>query len=52
MTRAGNTQGVALSEVGLPGWLEPVARAVRTVQPGQLSRFLPRPTAPGGSPPY
>ncbi|MFD8200146.1 NUDIX hydrolase [Streptomyces sp. NPDC059701] len=41
MTRAGNTQGVALSEVGLPGWLEPVARAVRTVQPGQLSRFLP-----------
>ncbi|MFF9494212.1 NUDIX hydrolase [Streptomyces flaveolus] len=41
MTRAGNTQGVALSEVGLPGWLEPVARAVRTVRPGQLSRFLP-----------
>ncbi|MCG8966100.1 MULTISPECIES: NUDIX hydrolase [Streptomyces] len=41
MTRAGNTQGAALSEVGLPGWLEPVARAVRTVQPGQLSRFLP-----------
>ncbi|MFJ8543821.1 NUDIX hydrolase [Streptomyces sp. NPDC093586] len=41
MTRAGNTQGVALSEVGLPGWLEPVARAARTVRPGQLSRFLP-----------
>ncbi|GGQ60883.1 NUDIX hydrolase [Streptomyces flaveolus] len=41
MTRAGNTQGVALSEVGLPGWLEPVARAVRTVRPRQLSRFLP-----------
>ncbi|MET8570455.1 CoA pyrophosphatase [Streptomyces sp. NPDC004783] len=41
MTRAGNTQGVALSDTGLPGWLEPVARAVRTVRPGQLSRFLP-----------
>ncbi|MET7270434.1 MULTISPECIES: NUDIX hydrolase [Streptomyces] len=41
MTRAGNTQGVAVSEVGLPGWLEPVAQAVRTVRPRQLSRFLP-----------
>lgn len=26
---------------GLPGWLEPVAEAARTVQPRQLSRFLP-----------
>ncbi|WP_406095489.1 NUDIX hydrolase [Streptomyces sp. NBC_01013] len=26
---------------GLPGWLEPVARAARTVEPQQLSRFLP-----------
>ncbi|MEU0846730.1 CoA pyrophosphatase [Streptomyces flaveolus] len=41
MTRAGKTQGVAVSEVGLPGWLEPVAQAVRTVRPRQLSRFLP-----------
>ncbi|MET9773411.1 CoA pyrophosphatase [Streptomyces sp. NPDC006367] len=41
MTRTGNDEGVVLSDVGLPGWLEPVARAVRTVRPGQLSRFLP-----------
>ncbi|MFG3152222.1 NUDIX hydrolase [Streptomyces sp. NPDC048219] len=47
MTRAGNTQGVALSEVGLPGWLEPVARAARTVRPSQLSRFLPPPDGAG-----
>ncbi|AXE22292.1 coenzyme A pyrophosphatase [Streptomyces globosus] len=26
---------------GLPGWLGPVAEAVRTVRPTQLSRFLP-----------
>ncbi|MER7724644.1 CoA pyrophosphatase [Streptomyces sp. NPDC096323] len=26
---------------GLPSWLEPVARAARTVEPRQLSRFLP-----------
>lgn len=26
---------------GLPGWLDPVVEAVRTVRPTQLSRFLP-----------
>ncbi|MBQ0827372.1 NUDIX hydrolase [Streptomyces tagetis] len=41
MTRAGEIRDVRLSESGLPGWLEPVARAGRTVRPGQLSRFLP-----------
>ncbi|MEU6056947.1 CoA pyrophosphatase [Streptomyces sp. NPDC047097] len=30
-----------MSEEGLPGWLEPVARAARSVAPEQLSRFLP-----------
>jgi 8-oxo-dGTP pyrophosphatase MutT (NUDIX family) len=32
---------IAVSEEGLPDWLEPVARAARTIQPQQLSRFLP-----------
>ncbi|MHC3391267.1 NUDIX hydrolase [Streptomyces lavendulocolor] len=32
---------VAVTEEGLPEWLEPVARAARTVAPEQLSRFLP-----------
>ncbi|MEZ7004578.1 CoA pyrophosphatase [Streptomyces sp. SCSIO 75703] len=41
MTRAGDIRDVTLSETGLPGWLEPVARAGRTVRPKQLSRFLP-----------
>ncbi|MEG3628506.1 NUDIX hydrolase [Streptomyces poriticola] len=41
MTRASHIQGVALDREGLPGWLEPVVRAAETVQPGQLSRFLP-----------
>ncbi|MGC9499846.1 NUDIX hydrolase [Streptomyces sp. WG7] len=45
MTRAsdtqGHTRGGILSKEGLPGWLDPVVRAVETVQPGQLSRFLP-----------
>ncbi|MFY1678087.1 NUDIX hydrolase [Streptomyces sp. WMMC905] len=41
MTRAGDVDGVALDKVGLPGWLEPVARAAETVRPDQLSRFLP-----------
>jgi 8-oxo-dGTP pyrophosphatase MutT (NUDIX family) len=31
----------AVSGRGLPGWLEPVAKAADTVQPEQLSRFLP-----------
>ncbi|MFJ8150180.1 NUDIX hydrolase [Streptomyces sp. NPDC096094] len=45
MTRASDTQrhirGGILSKEGLPGWLEPVVRAVDTVRPDQLSRFLP-----------
>lgn len=43
MTRASNTQGgeATLSKDGLPGWLDPVVRAVETVEPLQLSRFLP-----------
>ncbi|HET9381222.1 MAG TPA: CoA pyrophosphatase [Streptomyces sp.] len=43
MTRASNTRGgpVTLSKEGLPNWLDPVVRAVETVQPVQLSRFLP-----------
>ncbi|MBQ1091581.1 CoA pyrophosphatase [Streptomyces sp. B93] len=43
MTRASNTWGgsVTLSKEGLPGWLDPVVRAVETVEPLQLSRFLP-----------
>ncbi|MDN3296180.1 CoA pyrophosphatase [Streptomyces ficellus] len=30
-----------MSDKGLPEWLEPVARAARTIAPEQLSRFLP-----------
>ncbi|MFJ7767977.1 NUDIX hydrolase [Streptomyces sp. NPDC097107] len=45
MTRAsdtqGHTRGGILSKEGLPGWLDPVVRAVETVRPDQLSRFLP-----------
>jgi 8-oxo-dGTP pyrophosphatase MutT (NUDIX family) len=47
MARAGETASgtregsVTLSTDGLPGWLEPVVRVVETVQPLQLSRFLP-----------
>lgn len=33
--------GVAVTTDGLPAWLDPVARAARSVQPQQLSRFLP-----------
>lgn len=32
---------VTVTTDGLPDWLDPVARAARTVEPGQLSRFLP-----------
>lgn len=32
---------ITVSAEGLPEWLEPVARAARTVEPHQLSRFLP-----------
>ncbi|WP_234021209.1 NUDIX hydrolase [Streptomyces sp. Tu 6176] len=40
---AGRVPGgpVALSTDGLPEWLDPVVRVVGTVQPVQLSRFLP-----------
>ena len=43
MTRTSNTQGgeATLSKDGLPGWLDPVVHAVETVEPLQLSRFLP-----------
>ncbi|KFG74843.1 NUDIX hydrolase [Streptomyces mutabilis] len=45
MTRASDTQGdtrdAMLSTEGLPDWLDPVVRAVATVRPAQLSRFLP-----------
>ncbi|WP_053745797.1 NUDIX hydrolase [Streptomyces sp. NRRL WC-3618] len=43
MTRASNTQGgeATLSKDGLPDWLDPVVHAVETVEPLQLSRFLP-----------
>ncbi|MFC8868179.1 NUDIX hydrolase [Streptomyces sp. NPDC057148] len=37
----GDTRGAMLSTEGLPGWLDPVVRAVATVRPTQLSRFLP-----------
>ncbi|MFC8305341.1 NUDIX hydrolase [Streptomyces olivaceus] len=41
MTRASGMRGAELSKEGLPGWLDPVARAAETVRPTQLSRFLP-----------
>ncbi|WP_328450036.1 CoA pyrophosphatase [Streptomyces sp. NBC_00386] len=48
MKHAGNTQntsdaqgGPVLSKDGLPGWLDPVAQVAETVEPLQLSRFLP-----------
>ncbi|MGW4194188.1 NUDIX hydrolase [Streptomyces sp. NPDC005004] len=40
-TRDTHEGPVALRREGLPDWLEPVARAAETVQPLQLSRFLP-----------
>lgn len=33
--------GTAITSEGLPAWLTPVARASRTIEPHQLSRFLP-----------
>ncbi|OMI38576.1 NUDIX hydrolase [Streptomyces sparsogenes] len=33
--------GVAVTSEGLPEWLTPVARAAETMEPRQLSRFLP-----------
>ncbi|MEH6374990.1 CoA pyrophosphatase [Streptomyces sp. KLMMK] len=34
-------RGATVTAEGLPGWLEPVARASETIEPHQLSRFLP-----------
>ncbi|MGW0602736.1 NUDIX hydrolase [Streptomyces sp. NPDC002640] len=39
MTMSGG--GIRLSGEGLPSWLGPVVRAAETVEPRQLSRFLP-----------
>ncbi|MFV8130036.1 NUDIX hydrolase [Streptomyces syringium] len=33
--------GTAITSEGLPEWLAPVAQAARTIEPHQLSRFLP-----------
>ncbi|GHE07252.1 NUDIX hydrolase [Streptomyces alanosinicus] len=43
MARASETRGgaVTLSKEGLPAWLAPVVRAAETIEPLQLSRFLP-----------
>ncbi|MEU2179553.1 NUDIX hydrolase [Streptomyces thermolilacinus] len=50
MTRAredaggvGGLPSVDVSVEGLPPWLEPVAKAAHTIEPEQLSRFLPPP---------
>ncbi|MFH8369225.1 NUDIX hydrolase [Streptomyces sp. NPDC018031] len=40
--------GVRVSGQGLPDWLDPVARAAETIEPRQLSSFLP--PARGGRP--
>ncbi|MFB7848845.1 NUDIX hydrolase [Streptomyces sp. NPDC056053] len=37
----GHDTGVTVTADGLPDWLDPVADAARTVEPDQLSRFLP-----------
>ncbi|MDJ1131887.1 NUDIX hydrolase [Streptomyces iconiensis] len=54
MTNARSRHGesptpVEVSDRDLPGWLAPVRDAARTVEPGQLSRFLP-PEDGGGRP--
>ncbi len=38
---AEQAEEIVISSDGLPEWLEPVARAARTIEPQQLSRFLP-----------
>ncbi|WP_093799827.1 CoA pyrophosphatase [Streptomyces sp. Wb2n-11] len=38
---AGGLPEIAVTSTGLPGWLDPVAEAARSVRPEQLSRFLP-----------
>lgn len=42
---------VVVTKDGLPAWLDPVVHAVETVEPLQLSRFLPPANGAGGSPP-
>ncbi|MDH2387706.1 CoA pyrophosphatase [Streptomyces sp. HNM0663] len=42
VTETGRAAGeVVVTTQGLPEWLDPVVRAVQTVEPEQLSRFLP-----------
>ncbi|MFJ9680184.1 NUDIX hydrolase [Streptomyces sp. NPDC101194] len=38
---AAHDSAVTITAEGLPDWLDPVARASRTIEPDQLSRFLP-----------
>lgn len=38
---AGEDAAITVTTEGLPSWLDPVAHAARTVEPDQLSRFLP-----------
>ncbi|WP_405686678.1 NUDIX hydrolase [Streptomyces sp. NBC_00057] len=38
---AGHDGAITVTTEGLPDWLDPVARAARTIEPDQLSRFLP-----------
>ncbi|MFC9622517.1 NUDIX hydrolase [Streptomyces sp. NPDC056930] len=38
---AGHDGAITVTTEGLPEWLDPVARAARTIEPDQLSRFLP-----------
>ncbi|MFJ8863500.1 NUDIX hydrolase [Streptomyces sp. NPDC102451] len=40
-TGAPHDSAITVTTEGLPGWLEPVARAAQTVRAQQLSRFLP-----------
>ncbi|WP_240134336.1 NUDIX hydrolase [Streptomyces sp. MUM 178J] len=42
VTETGRAAGeVVVTTQGLPEWLDPIVRAVQTVEPEQLSRFLP-----------
>ncbi|MFF2410660.1 NUDIX hydrolase [Streptomyces sp. NPDC058092] len=38
---AGHDGAITVTSEGLPDWLMPVARAAQTIEPDQLSRFLP-----------
>lgn len=40
-TDTASDDAIAVTTEGLPGWLDPVAHAARTVRAQQLSRFLP-----------